>query len=346
MVKQEKRKAPTWPQQAVTVGVGVVLLLFLLPLALLPGQREEAPQPTATLPVVAEPALAKPIPGWDAGQELRLLQGDGSVETVTLAEYLWGVVAAEMPASFPLEALKAQTVAARSYCLYQRAAQGEKHPGADVCTDHTCCQAYLTREQAASGWGGQADFYADKITSAVSETDGLLCLYEGQAIDAVFFSSAAGKTSDAVAVWGTDVPYLTSVDSPEGEEVPGWRTVVTFTPEEFTQRFLAAYPEADFSASPDRWFGELESDSSGVVTGVTIGGVRVTGGRVRTIFGLRSAHFAAAASAEEVTFWVTGYGHGVGMSQYGARALAEQGKNFQQILEWYYSGVSVAGWGE
>ena len=170
-----------------------------------------------------------------------------------------------------------------------------------------------------------------------------MCLYGGQPIDAVFFSSAAGKTSDAVEVWGTDVPYLVSVDSPEGTEVPGWQTMVTFTPSEFSARLLAQYPEADLSGDPTGWFGGLANDPSGAVAVITVGGVEMTGTKARSVFGLRSAHFTAAATAESVTFWVTGYGHGVGMSQYGANAMAGEGKSFQEILEWYYTGAQVSG---
>lgn len=348
MIRQERRRSPTWPLRAATLGLVLLLFLFLLPLLLLPGGEEnrEKPKetaealPTATLPLM-NPTVASPLSGWDQGQTLRLLRGDGSVEELTLRDYLWGVTAAEMPASFELEALKAQTVAARTYCLYQRSGAGEKHPGADVCDDYTCCQAYLTPQQAAAGWGEEAESYAAKISRALRETDGLVCLYEGKPIDAVFFSSTAGRTSDAVTVWGTDIPYLAAVDSPEGEEVPGWQTVVTFTTEEFAARLRGACPEADLSVPPQEWFRDLAVDDSGVVTGVTIGGVSLSGGQARSLFGLRSAHFTAAAGSEGVTFWVTGYGHAVGMSQYGANAMAREGKSFQEILEWYYTGVTV-----
>ena len=195
-LKERPRAAAPWPRRAMAVGVALLLLLFLLPLLLLPGEvppAETTPLPTATLPVV--PPAATPVAGWDNGQSLKLLLPSGEVEEITLDEYLWRVVAAEMPASFHPEALKAQTVAARTYCLYQRSGAQSKHPGADVCADFTCCQAYLTREQAAAGWGAEAERYSEKVARAVADTDGLLCLYGGQPIDAVFFSSAAGKTS-------------------------------------------------------------------------------------------------------------------------------------------------------
>jgi len=352
MVRQDERKAAAWPRRTVAVALALLALFFLLPLLMLPeeaprAKETEPPLPTATLPVVTAPpkTAAAPVPGWDDAQTVRLLRSDGTVEKLTMAQYLRGVVSAETPASFHIEALKAQAVCARTYCVHQMKNAPDKHLQADVCADFACCQAYMTDAQAAQSWGEEAQRWGDKIAQAVSDTDGLLCLYDGEPIDAVFFSSSAGKTSDAAEVWGKAVPYLVSVDSPEGEEVPGWQTVVTFTPAEFTARFTASCPQADFSGDPARWFGDLETDSSGAVKSVTVGGVKVTGGQIRNILGLRSTHFTAAASEKDVTFWVTGYGHGVGLSQYGANALAGEGRTFQEILEWYYTGVTVAGLG-
>lgn len=341
------QKRPLWPGGAALTGLGLLALFFLLPLLALPAEEgpRDTPIPTATLPALTpSPSPTpgpEPVAGWDEGQTLRVLFGDGRVETMTVKDYLWGVVAAEMPASFQTEALKAQAVCARTYCLRQRQEGTDKHPGADVCTDYTCCQAFLTREQAGANWGSETRRYTDKIAGAVAATDGLLCLYEGEPIDAVFFSSSAGRTSDAAAVWGAAVPYLTSVESPEGAEVPGWQTIATFTPGEFTGRFLAAHPEADFSGETDTWIRDLTADDTGLVTAVTIGGVTVTGGQARSALGLRSAHFTAETGEDQIAFTVTGYGHGVGMSQYGANALAGEGRGFVEILKWYYTGVTV-----
>ncbi len=341
---KNQEKASIFPLRAVAVALALLLLLFLLPLLLLPGERT-VPEPVATLPVPeADPDALLAVPGWDEGEELRLLHADGTVERLSMADYLWGVVAAEMPASFHAEALRAQAVCARTYCVFQRQGAGEKHSGADVCTDHTCCQAYLTHAQAEAQWGADARRWSDKIAAAVADTDGLLCLYEGQPIDAVFFSSSAGRTSDAVDVWGTSVPYLTGVDSPEGTEVPGWQTMVTVDLAEFTQKLTAAAPQADLSAPPEQWFTDLTTDTAGAVTSVKVGGASLSGAAARELFGLRSTHFTAAADGEKVTFWVTGYGHGVGLSQYGANALAGEGKRFWEILEWYYTGAQVGPW--
>lgn len=325
------------------VGIILVLLVFLLPLLLLLSQP---PEPDSSAAVSPSPMPVSPLPqaetGRDRGVPLRLLQPDGTVENLTLEDYLRGVLAAEMPASFHAEALKAQAVAARTYFLYQRVNAGGKHANADLCTDPGCCQAYLTQEQAAAGWGSDAPRYLEKLAQAVADTDGLVCLYDGQPIDAVFFASAAGRTSDAQAVWGGSVPYLVSVASPEGEEVPNWRSEVTFTPEEFTSKVHAVYPDAQLTGPASQWLTGLTTDNSGAVSSLMVGGVTLTGPQVRSLLGLRSAHFVPTTTDTALTFQVTGHGHGVGMSQYGANALAAEGKSFQEILCWYYTGITVA----
>lgn len=160
----------------------------------------------------------------DRGRAVRLQMDDGTIRELSMADYLWGVVAAEMPASFELEALKAQACAARTYTVVRQNSGSDKHPGADICEDSTCCQAYIEREAALARWGLNAQEYEEKISQAVEGTDGLGILYEGQPIQALFFSSAAGRTVDAVAVWGNSVDYLKSVDSPEGDEVPNYHS--------------------------------------------------------------------------------------------------------------------------
>ena len=326
------------------VATALILLLavFLAPMLFLggpPGAPEETePPPTATLPI-DRTAIT---PGSDESRLIRVRLEDGTVATLTLADYLWRVVAAEMPASFETEALRAQAVTARTYTLYQMSiGANPNHPEADMCTDISCCQAYLDPEQAATNWGDGASAYAAKITDAVSSTDGQAIFYEGELIDAVFFSSAAGRTLDSVEVWGGSVPYLTGVESPEGEEVPNYHTTVTVPPEEFQAAFLAQYPQADLSGDPSGWFQNLQPTSSGGVDTVDVGGVSVKGTALRSLFGLRSANFTVTTGADGVTFSVTGYGHGVGMSQYGANAMAKEGATWQEILEHYYTGVTI-----
>lgn len=321
------------------VAVALMLLgsLFLLPLILVEG-AEGIQEPQAVLPPV--PTAASGVSA-DEQTVIRVKIGEGRVEEMSMADYLWSVTAAEMPASFELEALKAQVVSARTYA-YRKMEVGEaRHTDADVCADIACCQAFITPEQTAALWGEQAAQYTRKIRSAVEQTDGEVVTYQGQIIQAVFFSSASGSTEDAVAVWGNSVPYLVAVDSPEGEGVPNYHTTVVLTAEEFREKFLAAYPQADLSGLPTGWIQNKSATQSGRVAEITVGGVSVKGTELRTLFGLRSTCFSVETGEDSVTFRVTGYGHGVGMSQYGANTLAQQGKTYIDILKWYYTGVEV-----
>jgi len=331
-------------RSVVATALVLLLALFIGPILFLrgeaPGPEEPLPSPTATLPI--DRTVTSPDPGSDASTTIKVKLSDGAVVSLSMADYLWRVVAAEMPASFEPEALKAQAVTARTYTLYKRSiGVNPNHPDADVCADINCCQAYLDPDKAAANWGDSAQTYTEKIAQAVSSTDGQAILYDGAPIDAVFFSSAAGRTLSSVEVWGGSVPYLESVESPEGEEVPNYHSTASVPVEEFKRTLLAKVPQADLSGPPSGWFGDTVRNSAGGVSSVTVGGAAVTGSALRELFSLRSANFTVTADESAVTFSVTGYGHGVGMSQYGANALARQGKTYEEILKWYYTGIEL-----
>ena len=341
--KEERRRGIRTP---LTAGLAAGAMLFLFPVLLVDGPE--------TVKEEAQLLPASPAPGTETAQvaagekdksyTVRVLLEDGTVEEQTMEDYLWSVVAAEMPASFEEDALRAQAVCARTYTLW-KGERSAKHEGADVCTDSSCCQAYTTQEEAAERWGEDAAEYTNKIAGAVADTDGIVATYEGQPIQAVFFSSASGATEDAAAVWGSSLPYLTSVDSPEGEEVPNYNTTVTLTAAEVKELVSASYPGADLSGSPSDWFQNISYTASGRVAEVEVGGIALSGGAARSLFSLRSACFEVEAGEDSVTFVVTGYGHGVGMSQYGANAMAKAGSSWQDILEHYYTGITLeAGW--
>ena len=306
------------------------------------------------------PSAARPVPDNDPGQAgenagqtaadantvLRVWDGEQVVE-MTMAEYLPGVVRGEMPAAFHQQALDAQAVAERTF-IYYHMASGRKaaHPDADVCMDYRCCNAYTSAQAAAEKWGDHAAEYEAKVQQAVRDTDGQVILYNGQPILAAFHSSSAGVTANSGDVWVSTLPYLHSVESPEGEDsVPNYYSVKEIPAAEFQQTFLAAYPEASFAGGPETWITGRQENASGRVESICIGGVTAEGTQVRSLFGLRSACFTAGAAADRVTFRVTGFGHGVGMSQYGANRLAEEGKSWQEILHWYYTGVTIAPYG-
>lgn len=309
----------------------------------------------------AAPDVSRSVPGADPGQTgenagqpaadadtlLRVWDGEQVVE-MTMAEYLPGVVRGEMPAAFHQQALDAQAVAERTF-IYYHMASGRKaaHPDADVCMDYRCCNAYTSAQAAAEKWGDHAAEYEAKVQQAVRDTDGQVILYNGQPILAAFHSSSAGVTADSGDVWSSSLPYLHSVETPEGEDsVPNYYSVSTFSPEEFREIFLAAHGDADLSGDPAEWFRDRTVNDSGRVERVTIGGVSVEGTEVRRLFSLRSACFTVDTGEEGVAFRVTGFGHGVGMSQYGAELLARQGKTWQEIIHWYYADVTIGAYKE
>lgn len=277
-----------------------------------------------------------------APEMLRVKCGDEVYET-TMQKYLVGVVAAEMPASFAQEALKAQAVAARSYALY--CADSGKHAGtdADVCTDSTCCQAWISEETMRQNW--QENFEEDfaRISSAVEETDGLYLSYDGAPIFAAFHSSSGGYTEDCGAIWNS-VPYLVSVESPEtAESVPNFVSVLELRPLDFRDTILHADSSADFSGDESGWIQEIVRDGSGRVDYAVLGGVKLRGTELRSLFSLRSTNFELEYTEEGFRFTVTGFGHGVGMSQYGASVMAAGGADFREILAHYYPGTRLAG---
>ena len=274
-----------------------------------------------------------------SGHTLAVLMPDGTIQDTDLNEYLWSVVAAEMPATFEQEALNAQAVAARTFALSNT--HKENHPDADVCTDYACCQAWIARTDAETNWGNQAVLNGNKITTAVADTANMVVLYDGQPIQAAFHSSSGDTTQNAVEVWGYDAPYLQSVTSPEGDEVPDYHSTRVLTDQEFKDTVLASYPEANLGPDPAQWIGEVTYNSGGTVDRIAIGGIELSGAQARNLFSLRSACFSVEYADGAFTFYVTGYGHGVGMSQYGANAMATAGSTYQDILQHYYTGVTV-----
>lgn len=326
-------------RQSLAVSAVLMALLFALPLAVIVPFRSALF--SAETPV-SESEGAPFVPGdLDGGVTLRVLDGD-TVREMTLGEYLVSVVRAEMPASFPLEALKAQAVAARTYTLYKMQSGGSHGDTADICTDSTCCQAFLSEERARNNWGDDADANEKKVEESVRGTDGQTALYDGKPILAVFYSSSAGQTRAAGEVWQNDLPYLQPVSSPEkGASIPNYYSTAKFTAGEFREKFLAAHPEADLSGAMSGWLKNAVTDSAGSVETVCVGGVTVKGSSLRSILGLRSACFEWEIVDGALVFYVTGFGHGVGMSQYGASQMARDGADFREIVTHYYTGVSV-----
>lgn len=263
-----------------------------------------------------------------------VLLDNGEVVEMEMNDYLTGVVLAEMPASFEQEAQKAQAVVARTYTV--RAWKGKsKHENAAVCTDSTCCQGYVSCEAYLNRGGSQEG--VDRIRAAVEATDGMVLVYEGELVEATYFSCSGGTTEDAVAVWGTDVPYLRSVESPGEEDAAYYSDSVSFSSSE-----LGARLSREMDTDPKDWFSNVTYTAGGGVNTIDICGVRYEGTELRKLLGLRSTAFSVTVTGDTITFTTRGYGHRVGMSQYGADAMARLGASYDEILAHYYQGTHLS----
>lgn len=276
----------------------------------------------------------------DASRTIRLASGD-EVTEISVRDYLIGVVAAEMPASFEEEALKAQSVAARSY-LQRALVNGTKHENCDICADSGCCQAYKSDAELKELWGDKYEAYIKRIEDAVNDTDGKYICYNGEPALAAFHSSSCGTTENSGAVWN-ELPYLTSVDTPETEkDVPNFVSELSLNELDFRDTILYGRPEADMTGEAKSWVGEIKRDAAGRVESATIGGEKFSGSELRSLFSLRSTDFELEYTGSGFVFTVKGYGHGVGMSQYGANVMAKDGADYKEILAHYYPGTSLS----
>lgn len=282
--------------------------------------------------------LAKELPETEAAAEfdaltrVPVITNDGLC-AMRLDEYLTGVLLAEMPVSFSPEALKAQAVAARTFAI--KTCGSPAHNGA-VCTDSTCCQAWTDPDR----FGIDADVF-EKVQLAVEETNGIVVTYRGELIDAVYFSCSGGKTEAAQDVWGADVAYLKSVASPGEEGAAHYNDTVVVSTEAFREIVLAEQPQTDLTGAPENWIGTAVYTEGGGIKSLEIGGRDFSGTDLRKIFGLRSTAFSVEVADESVIFETLGFGHRVGLSQYGAEAMACAGADFRQILRYYYSDVML-----
>ena len=311
-----------------TFLLGVLMPLFVLRLSgwtsAARGVQQETVAPT-TEEVTAAPYV--PPVCW-----LPVLTGD-TVVTMELDTYLVGVLLGEMPAYFEPEALMAQSVVARTYALRHHEKK-IKHAGGAVCTDPGCCQAYVSETVYVERGGRPED--VEKIRAAVKATIGYVLTYDGALIDATYFSCSGGRTEDALAVWGEDIPYLQSVVSPGEESAENFTKTVFLNVEAF-QRLLGR----ELSGPPESWLGDVTYTQGGGVATAVIGGISYSGTELRRLLGLNSIAFAMEPEADGISVTTSGKGHRVGMSQEGAEAMALQGSSWQEILIHYYQGIRI-----
>ena len=316
------------------------LLLLVLPLPwLAAAEKPTAPSgTTATAPTAATAPTTAPTATDRAEAVFNVLdKSAGVIYTFTERDFLIYTVAAEMPASYPSEALKAQAVASYTYFTYQRSRDLEGMQGADFDDAPSFPEAYSS-EALKALWGDKYDIYLKKIADAVDAVEGQLVQYEGKPIFAAYHSCNSGRTASSETVWGSQFPYLQSVVSNGDTLSPSLTSTVTVS----DSQFAAAFPKLSLSGDASAWIGNTKTADGGVVTAITVGGTTLTGRDVRSALGLRSACFTVTHGKDGFTFTVKGYGHAVGMSQQGAKAMADQGFTYKEILQHYYTDVTVA----
>ena len=275
---------------------------------------------------------------------IKLLHADtGEIEELPLDTYLLGVVSAEMPANFEQEALNAQALVARTYTIYSITHNQEKHGDTDICDDSGCCQAWISKEDRMARWDeAERETNWGKIETAVNTTAGKIITYEGAVIDAFFHSNSGGTTEAPVNVWGgTNYPYLQSVETAGEDAYSQYSSEATFTKEEFNNKILAKHSDFTIDYSKEDSIKILEYTESGRIKTIKIGNLNLSGVEVRTLLGLKSANFTVTIDGDNIKFEVTGYGHGVGMSQTGADSMAKSGSNYEEIVKHFYTGVEI-----
>jgi len=272
------------------------------------------------------------------------IKEENRVEKMEINQYLKEVVSAEMPAQFHPEALKAQAVAARTYLInriraYEKGEKPAEHMGADICTDSAHCKAWISEEKRKKLWEkDKRQEYWKKISDAVDNTGSLIVTYNSEPISAVFHSTSSGYTENSEDVWTSQVAYLRSVKSEGDEKSPKFHSQKEMTIDEFKR---IAEEKIEGVSWDDYIIGDIERSDAGGIKTIDVGGISVKGSDFRFMYDLRSANIQIEIIEEVVKMDVKGYGHGVGMSQYGADYLARQGKNFEDILKTYYTGVSL-----
>lgn len=334
----------------------LLVLGSLLPLAGYRLAKAVLGKAAASSEVPASSALPAPggsLPGTDTGSpETAAFTGDaevfliedqstGEVQQVPRRDYLIGAVAAEMPLSWPDEALKAQAVAAHSYVLYCRD-HATAANGAWLSADPARRQGYLTDAVLHSYWGTRYDANYIRLSALVDSVLTQVLCYEGAPAGTSYFAISNGRTEASENVWGTALPYLISVDSSTDLAADHYEYALTLSAQQTAQQLAALGLTADLAA-PEQWFGTPEYTAAGYIVALPVCGQRITGTALRQALGLRSTCFTVRYESGAFCFTTKGYGHGVGLSQWGAKALAEQGQNFADILAHYYPGTSLSG---
>ena len=322
----------------------IIMIIIIFSIPIIFTKRFESNQVISNIENIVKQESIQNQYDYKKYSTIKLLhQKTGEVEEVKLDDYIVNVVCAEMPADFEIEALKAQAVVARTYTIYKVIDNSKKHENADICDDSTCCQAWISKEDRLSRWEeNKRTSNWNKIVQAVDTTYGKIITYGGNPINAFFHSNSGGTTEVPINVWGgSGYPYLQVVQTAGEEEYSQYNSEVTLSKEELIKKIKEKHYNFEINFNEDDCIKVLETTESGRVKTLKIGNIEIAGVEARTILGLRSTNFTFEISNNQVIFKVIGYGHGVGMSQTGADALAKQGENYEEIIKHFYVGTEI-----
>lgn len=326
--------------------LGFIIIFFIIPTLLTISPPKENVEETISNIEENSEETVKQQEQYDYQKykTIKLLhQESGQVEELNIDEYLYGVVSSEMPANYEIEALKAQAVVARTYTIYQIIHNSGKHENADICDNFNCCQAWISKDERMAKWSAEeAESNWNKILEAVNSTSGKIITYNGEPINAFFHANSGGITESSLNIWGgIDYPYLKSVETAGEEGYTQYSSEVVYSKEELINKIKEKYPECEIDFSQENCIQIIEYTTSSRVKTIKFGNIEMAGTEARTILGLKSTNFTFIIEGDNIKFSVTGYGHGVGMSQTGADALAKTGSNYEEIIKHFYTDVEI-----
>lgn len=312
----------------ISIAIFIVLILFL-PFIIIIFGKSVNNQPLA----YATAAVQSPAVKNDISFNI-IDTKTGAERPVPGFEFICSVVAAEVPASYNDEALKAQAVAAFSYCIYNKENLNDQiKTGVNV--------AYISKEDAKIKFGAAFEKDWQRIENAVRAVYGKAVFYNGKAADTFFFDMSSGATESGKNVFGFDEPYLVEVASSGDSLEKDLVSEQTVSLADFRVKAKSLFPKIDLGGSPENYISDIKRSSSGGIISAKLCGNAVTGPQLRELFSLRSANFTVSYTKSKFKFTVKGYGHGVGMSQRGAQYMALHGSDYEDILKWYYKGTSI-----
>lgn len=305
-------------------------------------QPTARPEPEASPAAESQPAENLPAERDGLAPLYILDEGSSQILTVSVRDYLIGAVASEMPITWPDEALKAQAVACHSYALFCKANNDPSaYSGAYFAADPARRQNFMTDAVLRSYWGVDYEANYARLSALVDEVLDRVVCYDGAAAAASYFSISAGRTEASQNVWNTALPYLQGVDSTADKSVEEYARTITYTRQQMYDILVLQLGLKPDGIAPEAYFSDYTYTDAGYVDTVNVCGAVLKGTAVRSALSLRSACFAVSYADSAFTVTTYGYGHGVGLSQYGAKAMAEAGSTFDQILLYYYPGTSI-----